>query len=704
MNDVIRRIRFRATRPLQVMVLCGVLSAVLLPIVSLRAAAAPANAPSADDIQTLRAHFREHLRPTAERSADAQEKARVWATALRPDGSWPDVDYEHEDKAKWKTIEHLNRTMALANDAPELRAAALRAFDFWLERDFQNPNWWYNVIGVPQKIGEIALLLEDDLSRQQLAGAAKILDRSTLAKNPPYWKTGANLVWLARNQIMRGVLTGEAAPVDEAFEKIWAEVKIADPKEEGVQADWSFHQHGAVLYFASYGAIFSGDSADFAVLARDTRWQIPPAKLEITRNFVLDGQQWATRGGFYEPGARGRDITRPKTAIGPLDAARALTRLAPERRDELDGLIARIENPETAAPLVGNRMFWKSDFMAHQRPHFYASARAHSTRVANTDLLANGEGKKSHHISDGANFLLRRGDEYDGIFPLWNWNRVPGTTAEQSPMPLDPNEVRRHGQTTFVGGVSDGRNGVMAADFERGALRARKAWFFWNEQYVCLGAGIRDPNADVATSINQTRLNGAVQTSRGPLSAGETDLIGVSWVSHDDVIYEIRDGAPRLSADERTANWKALGAYDKVETGGVFDLWLDHGVAPQNATYAYIVRPGATPDFDRADVTIVANTPALQAVWQSEMSALGAVFYEAGEVVGPAFRARVDQPCLLLCRARGGDIEVSLSNPNNQELQVNLELTRGAQTARATIELPSGARAGSSVTQMLSFG
>ena len=686
------------------LLLCCALAALSLTNVSPRVAAAPASVPVANDIQTLRAHFREHLRPATDPKLD--EKARAWTEALRPDGSWADVDYEHQEKAKWKTIEHLNRTLALARvaDAPQQRAVALRALDFWLAHDYQNPNWWYNVIGVPQKIGEIALLLEDELSAQQLAGVAKILDRSTLAKNPPYWKTGANLVWLARNQIMCGALTGEAAPIDEGFESIWKEVVIADPKKEGVQSDWSFHQHGAVLYFASYGATFSGDSADFAVLARDTRWQIPPAKLEILRRFVLDGQQWATRGGFYEPGARGRDITRPKTSIGPLDAARALTRLSPKRRDELDALIARIENPATAAPLVGNRMFWKSDFMAHQRPHFYTSARAHSTRVANTDLLANGEGKKSHHISDGANFLLRRGDEYDGIFPLWNWNRVPGTTAEQRSTPLDPEKVRRHGQTTFVGGVSDGQNGVMAADFERGALRARKSWFFWDEQYVCLGAGIRDPAAEIATSINQTRLNGAIETSRGPLAAGETDLAGVSWVRHDDVIYEIRDGAPRLLAGERAENWKTLGAYDKEETGGVFDLWLDHGVAPRNATYAYIVRPGAPADFSAADIAILSNTPALQAVWQNEMNALGAVFYQPGEVIGPTFRARVDQPCLLLARARGEGIEVSLSNPNNEELKVNLEVTRGAQTARATIELPGGARAGSSVTQTLTFG
>lgn len=50
--------------------------------------------------------------------------------------------------------------------------------------------------------------------------------------------------------------------------------------------------------------------------------------------------------------------------------------------------------------LVGNRHYWKSDFMVHHRRGWYASARMHSTRVDNTDSCCTNENRKSHLIAD----------------------------------------------------------------------------------------------------------------------------------------------------------------------------------------------------------------------------------------------------------------------------------------------------------------
>jgi len=35
--------------------------------------------------------------------------------------------------------------------------------------------------------------------------------------------------------------------------------------------------------------------------------------------------------------------------------------------------------------------------------------------------IVNSEGRKSHHLSDGANFLYLTGNEYKDIFPVWDW-------------------------------------------------------------------------------------------------------------------------------------------------------------------------------------------------------------------------------------------------------------------------------------------
>src|SRR5690606_14332404 len=128
--------------------------------------------------------------------------------------------------------------------------------------------------------------------------------------------------------------------------------------------------------------------------------------------------------------------------------------LSGPRRVEYGRLLSSLK--DSAPPAVtGNRHFWRSDFMSHIRKDWMATARGHSTRTFNTDGTHNGEGVKSHHLSDGAMFLYRSGAEYHDIFPASDWRKIPGTTVVQSVEPLDPTTVLRKGTTNFVGGVSD---------------------------------------------------------------------------------------------------------------------------------------------------------------------------------------------------------------------------------------------------------
>lgn len=128
--------------------------------------------------------------------------------------------------------------------------------------------------------------------------------------------------------------------------------------------------------------------------------------------------------------------------------------------------------------------------MTHHRPGWYMSARMYSTRTMNTDNLAGcGEGLLSHYLAEGATCIMRHGDEYLNLFPVWDWQRVPGTTVELAPhSSADP---QRKGASAFAGGASDGTVGVAAFQLQRDSLRARKAWFFFSDLAVCLGADIR---------------------------------------------------------------------------------------------------------------------------------------------------------------------------------------------------------------------
>ena len=389
---------------------------------------------------------------------------------------------------------------------------------------------------------------------------------------------------------------------------------------------------------------------------------------------------------------------------------------APERKAELAAILDRLENgPEKAkVPLAGNRHFWKSDFMAHQRRAWYASARMFSTRIDNTDDPCNQEGLLSHHVADGVTFIMRRGDEYERIFPVWNWRRVPGITAEQPGGTLK-GTPRSRGKRSFVGGVSDGEVGVAVMDFARGKLTLKKSWFFFDREFAALGAGITcDSENQVITSVNQCHLKGEVLSAGKRLAKGTHQLAGPAWAHHDGVGYLFPEKtAAALRAGKQTGSWHRLrhaSPRTKVELE-VFSLWLDHGKKPKGAKYAYIVAPGVAakemPAYaGNPGVEVLRNTSSLQAVQHKKLRILGAAFYKPGKLsTAEGLTVSADQPCLLLLRQDKKGLRVSLSNPRNQKLSVNVQVARrGAAVLTRKLDLPGGERAGSSLSARLGAG
>ena len=71
---------------------------------------------------------------------------------------------------------------------------------------------------------------------------------------------------------------------------------------------------------------------------------------------------------------------------------------------------------------VGNRYFWRVEFMTHQRKGWYASVKMASNRVVGAETV-NGENVQGTHLFDGVTYILRSGEEYYDIFPAWDWRR-----------------------------------------------------------------------------------------------------------------------------------------------------------------------------------------------------------------------------------------------------------------------------------------
>ena len=620
-------------------------------------------------------------------------KAEQMLAAQREDGSWPDLDYDDPATTTWPSLRHMERARDLAltwadpgselHRDPRVREAVGRAWEFWFRRDPVNENWWHNEIGVPRALAPAMLVMKDELTPREKEQGLRILERSEIKGE------SQNLVWLAEINALRGLIADDPDLVQRAYRRIAQEIRTVP--SEGLQADMSLLQHRGCLYNHGYGASFAVDGTRLARLLDGTRFALPDDKTGLLAAYLLDGSQWMALGPQADFGARGREIARPGGAAAQksylqVAAENLLALKNPPRAEELRALVSRAGPEPGAPPLEGAKHFWRSDFSVAQSPGFYASVRMYSDRTANTDF--NGpENLLGHHLADGVTTLMTHGGEYRGIFPLWDWQKLPGITARQEP-PLKPGAPRRDkGSRDFVGGVSDGTAVFSAFDFERDGLIAKKACLLLPGGLLALGAGIADASgAPVVTTVNQCRRQGAV------------DVAGQS-VSHDGLRYTALEGTQFAhAAESREGSWRRIHAQesDAAVTGDIFTLTIDHGASPRDAAYAYFVQPDGT---GATVPTVLANTPALQAAETGDLA--GAAFHQPGRVKTANFGTiSAAQPCLVLLRRQSnGETALSVSDPAGRLDQV--EISAGSR--RWNIELPRGERAGATVTRNIRF-
>ncbi|GAB7080018.1 polysaccharide lyase family 8 super-sandwich domain-containing protein [Megalodesulfovibrio paquesii] len=659
-------------------------------------------------------------------------------------GRWPDIDYQDVSAARWKPREHLERVLHLAgawatpkgaftNSATVLDACR-RGLGLWLDKDYQSKNWWYNEISVPKRMGSIMLLLEPQLEPETLHRGLDIVNRGWARPDPEDWEANTNQVDRAFIRILQGCLTRDAAMLGEAFASA-SFTLTQDPaqarKTGGIQPDLSFQMHGPQLYTGGYGLQYPAYVLEIARFARGTQWALTPVQLDTLLRYMLDHQRWVVRARWLDPATLGRNISRPQADDASiLDRGLELASLFnPSRLDEINAFREEIKTPGRGGP-VGNRQFWCSDYMTHRRPGVLASVKMVSSRTRGTET-GNNENLKGQHLSQGSFFLLRRGDDYSGLFPVWNWRMVPGVTAAQDPGPFSQYKWGRgsEGETDFAGGVSDGMNGLAAMDFRSEGLAARKSWFFFDDLALLLGAGISHPGGPVFTTIDQRRLSGSLvgtDPAGKPLSPAPVTLTapsqsarwvwngGVGWLSMDDSPLQVRAAVQEGDWQDINQSYDSIPASEKV-----LSLWKDHGVSPREATYAVLV--GLAQDeaafrtlVKSPSVQVLANTPALQAAACPSRNLTGAAFYAPGELtIRPGLILQAVQPCLVWLVESQDTMAVSVANPRNQGLTAELRLSfplvgegatpEGGQT-RLSLPLPEHELAGSTRTEVYKKG
>ncbi|MCZ8511099.1 polysaccharide lyase beta-sandwich domain-containing protein [Paenibacillus filicis] len=599
-------------------------------------------------------------------------------------------------------------------------------------------NWWDWEIGTPQILNDIMVLMYDDLAPAQITKYIKAIDR--FVPDPKkrtlnnVTETGANLLDKALVVTMRGVIGSNSAKITQGRDSIGPEFAYTD-HGDGVYKDGSLVQHTNIAYTAGYGAVWLSRAADMTFLLNGSPWPVTDPNVNHVYDWVKDTFEPIIYKGLFMDMVNGRGISRQSSGSArstivtllrlaegaPADVALSIKRMVKEwigsdttYANYYDGLgiyeltlVKSVMNDAGIQPrgeLIKNQVFAGMDRIVHLRDGYGFGLSMFSNRISDFEK-GNDENLKGWYTGIGMTYLYDKDlNQYRGDFwPTVDSFRLPGTTTDGSGKGVKPGEWKSYmNPRTWVGGSSiDGLYGAAGMDFSLSQttgsdLQGKKSWFMFDDEIVALGAGISSTTAGtppVETIIDNRKLNdagdntltinGTVESSQ--LGWSET-MSNVKWahlagnVPGTDIGYYFPEASSVYGLREaRTGAWKDINSGQSATpvTRNYLSLAFEHGTAPSNASYSYVILPHKSPAetalySSAPDVEVLSNTTDVHAVREKKLGITAANFWNPASVG----YISVSNPASVMVKETETELTVAVSDPTQKQSTIALELNK----------------------------
>lgn len=596
-------------------------------------------------------------------------------------------------------------------------------------------DWYDEQIGLPHALLDTCVLIRSHLSdaqlKRQLAAVHRFVPVELVASYTGT-STGSNRSNLCQVLALSGLLGHDPKLLSAARDGLSPVFRLV-LAGDGLYADGSLIQHTWVPYTGSYGAGLLRSVGRLLQLLAGSPWAVTDPQHQnflrsvshsfapfIYNGLMMDGvsgraiERRAVHGRtgptIADDHTRGHEVIAAVLALA--DSGVASLAEASSWCATVKGWILREQHaPYLSEPVLsiadlarahalladpttvpapepsGHRLFAQMDRAVHRRPGWAASISMSSARTTYYET-GNGENVRGWHTGSGMTYWWGKdfgNDQYsDGFWSTVDPYRLPGTTVSRKPLADEEGGLWGASRPAMLwaGGATDGHYAAVGQDV-RGLssyLEGKKSWFCLDEMIVCLGAGIYSSDGfTVETTVDNRNL-------------GSTDTQALVI---DGIVCDAEPGEVRTYRDVRYATVEGSCSYvfpDGADlcvlresrtadglTRQYLTLWLDHGVDPHGARYAYYLVPGADRETaadlaERTPITVLANTPAAQAIHDPALGLTAANFF--GD--GTAGSISADTPCSVLLRDVDGTPHLTAADP-----------TRAAETVTLSVRLDS---------------
>lgn len=268
----------------------------------------------------------------------------------------------------------------------------------------------------------------------------------------------------------------------------------------------------------------------------------------------------------------------------------------------------------------------------------------------------------------------------------FDWNRIPGVTSIHLPFEqlrakvlnvdtFSGMEEMLYSDEAFAGGLSQARlNGNFGMklhehDKYNGSHRARKSFHFFGDMIVCLGTDIENTNSEFPTETTVFQLAAVTPEAHQYWNAckggGQTYIdpngVGYYLSKHSMADAKYERNFPQVTVGERSA---------KPTSGDWVSLTLQHGKAPEAASYEYAVLPHT----DAASLKTFAKNPAYRVLQQDRNAHIVhsltdnitsyVLFETPRSLPADGLLQKADTSCLVMVRENNGKLLLTVSQPD----------------------------------------
>jgi hyaluronate lyase len=509
------------------------------------------------------------------------------------------------------------------------------------------------------------------------------------------------------------------------FEKCWkAQGDYHDfggvgSKKEGYWPDGTFIQHICIPYIGGYGMEMIEESSFMARILSGTSFAVPdaiiqalPALIEKTylpaiykgemmlmfmgRSTTVNPFQNAShilldcyisaKEYISDAATRRRIITACKNSILLPAYSVGFSGMSPMRdKIRYEELLA--ENTDDVTQSEAFSLFYPcGDRLIHQTAKYRFGLSMSSARIGKFESI-NSMNTNGWYTGDGMTYLYLPTDrnQYVGYFNNVNWYRLPGTTVDATNRKPESGNYGLFGipknQKDWVGGLHFRNRYAQAGMYlqsQISSLNARKSWFCFTDEIVCLGAGITMTEQHKAETVIENRKSGQTLNVDGQVQEKKKG----AEMTHANPTYMHLEGTGGYWFPEANQSVNSYLSYD-----GYMMCYFNHGVAPANARYAYVLLPGMSREETEAyaakpAITVLNNDTIVQAVLHGKDKVVGINFWQAASYIG----IQSDGPASVMLQQEDEYLFIAISEPTWKRDALTLTLDGEFRLRQSSVE------------------